>query len=158
MAIVNNIITKGFSGMLGESIVFKQIRGKTIACKRPSKPVTQSKQQKGTRDRFREASEWAKNILLDAEQKAYYKEKARRRKLPNAYTAAIADYMRKPKIKEIERTSDQAIHFINKKDFDVRKVEISIDDANGEVKETRLPDKKYAQDKISFNAFRSRSS
>jgi len=137
MAIVkNNPIINGISGKLGDSIVFKQVRGKTIMCNRPPKPLTQSEPQKETRNRFRKASEWAKNILLDAEQKAYYQKKARKLKLPNAYTAAIADYMRSAKVMQVNEYGDKATFSIYKKDFEIKQVDIIVNKDSGE-KETR---------------------
>jgi hypothetical protein len=137
MAIVkNNPIIKGLSGMVGKSIVFKQLRGKTIICNRPPKPQTQSAPQKETRDRFRKASEWAKSILLDADQKAYYQKKAHKLKLPNAYTAAIADYMRSAKVMQKNQYADKTTFFVYKKDFDVVQVNIVVSKDSGE-KETR---------------------
>ena len=95
MAIIrDNIVTEGMSGMLGDMLVFRNWRGKTIVCKRPSRPRRQSVRQQQNRNKFREASSWAKAVLLNAERKVYYQKKARRLNLPNAYTAAIADYMR----------------------------------------------------------------
>lgn len=38
----DNMVTEGMSGMLGDMLVFKNYRGKTIVCKRPSKPRKQS--------------------------------------------------------------------------------------------------------------------
>jgi len=137
MAIVkNNPIINGISGKLGDSIVFKQVRGKTIMCNRPPKPVTQSEPQKGTRDRFRKASEWAKSILLDPEQKAYYQKKAHKLKLPNAYTAAIADYMRSAKVTSVNEYGDKKTFSVYKKDFAVAQVDIVVNKDSGE-KETR---------------------
>jgi hypothetical protein len=126
----------GLSGKLGKSIVFKQVRGKTIVCSRPPKPQTQSAPQKETRDRFRKASEWAKSILLDPGQKAYYQKKARKLKLPNAYTAAIADYMRSAKVIKKNQYADKTTFSIYKKDFDVAQVNIVVKKESGE-KETR---------------------
>lgn len=97
MAIVtNNPVTSGFSGMLGNLIVFRQLRGKTIIAKRPAPARHQSTWQRENRTRFRDATVFAKTAMRDREKKVYYWEKARELKLPNAYTAAITDFMRKP--------------------------------------------------------------
>jgi len=139
MAIVkNNDIIDGISGKLG-NLVFKQVRGKTTVCPCPPKPTTQSEQQKGTRDRFRKASEWAKNILLDAEQKAYYQKKAKKLKLPNAYTAAIADYMRSAKVVRVNQYEEKTTFVIYKKDFDVKQVDIVVNKDSGEKEIRTLP-------------------
>ena len=136
MAIVtNNSILAGISGRLGTH-VFKQVRGKTIMCNLPPRPTVQSESQKGTRDRFKKASEWAKSTLLDAQQKAYYQKKARKLKLPNAYTAAIADYMRSAKVRQANRYADKTTFIIYKKDFDLTRVDIVVNKDSGE-KEVR---------------------
>ncbi len=133
MAIIkSNVIVKGSSGMFGKSIVFKQIRGKTVMCNRPQKARTESKRQKDNRDRFRQASQWAKNILLEPEKKAYYEKKARKLKLPNAYTAAIADYMRSADVKQVNQYAGRTTFFIQKKDFDLAQVDLVLNKDSGE--------------------------
>ena len=103
MAIIkDNILMEGVSGMLGDVVVFRQLRGKTIMAKRPSKPRFQSELQRANRSRFAEASAFAKQIMQDPQKKEYYKAKARRLGLPNAYTAAITDYMRKPAVTAVK--------------------------------------------------------
>ncbi|MFM9836692.1 MAG: hypothetical protein ACKVOQ_00430, partial [Cyclobacteriaceae bacterium] len=88
-------------GMLGQTLVFKNLCGRTIVASRPRPPKTQSEKQRQSRTKFRQASSWAKNVLLDQQKKTYYLQKAKKLKLPNAYTAAIADYMCRPSLKEI---------------------------------------------------------
>ena len=101
MAIVrNNPFTKGFSGSIG-NIVFRQLSGKTVVSAKRERVTKQSAQQRDNRMRFRSATYWAKAQMLDPEKKAFYLRKAKKLKLPNAYTAAIADYMRKSTIKSI---------------------------------------------------------
>ena len=137
MAIIkNNVILEGSSGMFGKSVVFKQVRGKTVVCNRPAKPTTESNQQKENRDRFRKASAWAKEILTDPAKKAYYQKKAKKLKLPNAYTAAIADYMRCAKVMQVNEYGDKTTFSIYKKDFDVAQIDIVVNKDSGE-KETR---------------------
>ena len=139
MAIVkNNDMIEGISGMIGRH-VFKQVRGKTIMCSRPPKPCKQSDQQKENRDRFRMASQWAKTILLEPEKKAYYQKKARKLKLPNAYTAAIADYMRSAKVMQVNQYADRTTFFIQKKDFDLAQVDIVVNSRSGEKEMRTLP-------------------
>ena len=98
----DNIVTEGLSGMLGDVIVFRQLRGKTIVANRPRKPRFESAHQRENRLRFRQASTFAKRVLQDPEKKAYYLSKARKLNLPNAYTAALTDYMRKPAITAVK--------------------------------------------------------
>jgi hypothetical protein len=119
MAIVtNNDVVKGFRGKFGNDIVFRTMRGKTFANPPASKPdkKRESAAQRNTRINFREAAEWAQLILLDPEKKAYYKQRAKVLKLPNAYTAAITDYMRKPKVKKTQHR-DTITYSVSKPGF-----------------------------------------
>lgn len=103
MSIVkDNIITEGLSGMLGDVVVFRQVRGRTIMANRPRKPQFQSDLQRENRHRFKVASAFAKQAMQDPEKKEYYRAKARKLGLPNAYTAALTDYMRKPAVTSIK--------------------------------------------------------
>lgn len=102
MALVKgNALTKGWTGKFGD-ILYKQIGTKTFAYPIPRQPKKQSQKQRSTRDRFREATEYAHMMMLDEKKKAYYKQLARKLKVPNAYTAAITDYMRKPVISSVD--------------------------------------------------------
>jgi hypothetical protein len=103
MAIIkDNILTEGLSGMIGDVIVFRQLRGKTIVANKPRRPRSESAPQRENRLRFRTASAFAKLALKDPQKKAYYVAKARKLNLPNAYTAALTDYMRKPAITAVK--------------------------------------------------------
>ncbi len=58
--------------------------------------------QKIYRARFAEASRYAKEALRDIDTYEYYKRKAKKLGVPNAYTAAITDFMRKGSIEKID--------------------------------------------------------
>jgi hypothetical protein len=63
--------------------------------------------------------------MLDAERKAYYKLKAIKLGLPNAYTAALTDYMRKPQLVVMPDASKcQVVLEVKKKGFAVKQVEV----------------------------------
>lgn len=126
MAIIQtNSLLRGMSGMFGNAVVFKNLRGKTIAAKCPVRPVRQSAQQQQNRSRFRDASQWAKQILLDAERKAYYLKKAKKLKLPNAYTAAIADYMRPVFVQKVKESNKAVTYHVVKAGFAVQAVSVT---------------------------------
>ncbi len=96
MAIVtNNSILSGLSGKLGRALIFKVMGGKTIVSSYPkrvsSKPTDR---QRITQNKFKNAAIWAKGILEDPLQKEHYQQQAVKLRLPNAYTAAITEYMR----------------------------------------------------------------
>ena len=102
MAVVRmNDLTEGLSGKIGK-IIFRTYRGKTYASSRPRKRKKQSEQQRSNREKFKLATQYAKRMMNDADMKAYYKKIAEQLALPNAYTAAITDYMRKPQITEVD--------------------------------------------------------
>ncbi len=109
MAIVaNNDLTRGLRGRIGKWLVFRVVRGKTIASRAPRKPDPrkQSAAQRLTRSTFRDASAWAVRILLDPAKKQYYADVAKAEALPNAYTAAVREYMREVAAKRMEDQLD----------------------------------------------------
>lgn len=98
MAIVfNNDLTQGLRGRVGKTIVFRAVGGRTVVSRAPRKPDLrkQSVAQRRTRANFKEASAWAVRTLVDAEKKLYYQRRAELQGLPNAYIAAVRDYMRR---------------------------------------------------------------
>jgi hypothetical protein len=134
----NNILTKGLSGMIGKQIVFRTWNGKTFISVAPKKPKKQSPIQKENRSKFKRATLYAKSMMKDPIKKAEYKEIAKRFQLPNAYTAAITDYMRNPQIEALDLASysgkaDEEIKVTaSKKGFEIQEVEVTVVDQNGE--------------------------
>jgi hypothetical protein len=132
MSIVkNNVLTKGFSGKFGD-ILFKQIGKKTFAYPVPPSPKKESDKQRSNRDKFREATQFAHAMMADDERKAYYKKLAKKLKLPNAYTAAITDFMRKPEIYWVDtdkyngKPGDQIYIQASKKEIKVENVNVIV--------------------------------
>ncbi|MBT1701706.1 hypothetical protein [Chryseosolibacter indicus] len=143
MALVReNDLTEGLSGKFGSKMAFKQLRGKTIVARRAKPTTKESQLQKDNRARFRLATQYAKAMMLDPERKAYYWRRARKLKLPNAYTAAIADYMRKPRIDEVKVSVEGksvAVHVrTSKEDFKMRSINVAALDEGGVVEEKRV--------------------
>jgi hypothetical protein len=136
---INNNLTRGLSGMIGGQMVFRTWNGKTYLSNAPSKPKKQSKLQKENRMKFKEATAFAKTMMLDPAKKAEYKAIADKLELPNAYTAAITEYMRKPEISQVDTSKytgkeDEEIKVVvRKKSFEVQEVEVIIADKNGVV-------------------------
>jgi hypothetical protein len=91
----DNMLTTGLRGKVGQLLVFRVMRGKTFASHAPRKPdkSKETEAQRQTRSNFREASRWARVVLRDSLKKKYYQERARKWKVPNAYTAAIKEYL-----------------------------------------------------------------
>jgi hypothetical protein len=92
----NNPLLNHVSGRVGD-LVFRQLRGKTVISKMPRKPdpSRETVAQRRTRDKMRNASRYALDSTRNPERKAYYSSVARKLKLPNAYTAAVTEYLRK---------------------------------------------------------------
>ena len=77
MAIVEtNALVRGFRGRLGQNLILRTVRGKVVASNRSHKPQKESQAQKANRDRFREASRFAKAMMQNADKKKYYRHKA----------------------------------------------------------------------------------
>jgi hypothetical protein len=150
----NNLLTKGLSGMVGKQIVFRTWNGKTFISVAPKKPKKQSPIQKENRSKFKRATIYAKNMMKDPVKKAEYREIAKKLQLPNAYTAAITDYMRNPQIEELDLTSysgnaDEEIKVtVRKKGFEVQEVEVIVVDQNGEAMEEGKASKGLANEWI----------
>jgi hypothetical protein len=128
--VINNDLVEGLRGMLGNTLVFRNVRGKTVVSSRPRKPRRQSEQQRENRHRFRQAAFFAKACMLDPQKKQYYHTQARKLALPNAYTAALTDFMRKPVVDAIERKGQRIVVRAGKKGFALASVDISVTDHN----------------------------
>ena len=120
-----NALIKGFRGKFGNDVVFRTMRGKTFASPPARKPVKrkESEAQRNTRSTFRKAAEWAQITLLNPEKKLYYQQRARALKLPNAYTAAITDYMRKAKVSKTQERNT-VMYRITKPGFRIKEVKV----------------------------------
>jgi hypothetical protein len=143
----NNALTHGASGMIGGVIVLKNYNGKTVIANRPKKPTKQSPLQKENRTKFRRATAFAKQMMADPVKKAEYWEKAKELNLPNAYTAAITEFMRKTEIDDLDvsaysgKANEKISVKAGKKSFEVGQVEIVISSAQGSIetgKATRI--------------------
>ena len=144
MAIVRtNNVLRGISGSMG-NIVIRNMRGKTIVSSKVRSQRKESPLQNENRMKFKLASGYAKCAMLDPDKKAYYWRKAKKLKLPNAYTAALSDYMRRGEIKEIDTRQYKGkagntirIH-TRKKDFAIHKVGVSLHDREGKLIESNF--------------------
>ncbi len=66
--------------------------------------------------------------MHDAGKKAYYKQRAKALKLPNAYTAAITDYMRKPKVVKLQNRAT-ITYSVHKPGFTLKQVQVMAKEA-----------------------------
>ena len=88
------------------------------------------------------ATEYARKMMNDKEMKTYYKKMTIQLELPNAYTAAITDYMRKPTITQVDtskyspKPGGTITITAGKKDFSLASVNVIISSPESEVIET----------------------
>ncbi|MBI3231990.1 MAG: hypothetical protein HYZ51_02835 [Candidatus Doudnabacteria bacterium] len=135
-----NLLTKGFSGRIGDEIVFRQVGNRTLFAKRPRKRTTISPNQQPQRELFRQAVLFAKTMLLDPLILADYKDRARLAGLASAYSAAMTDYLRAPQISSISTdyykgAVGDVIWIIALDDFKLQKVSVVIQKADGSMLE-----------------------
>jgi hypothetical protein len=97
-----NLLTKGFSGRIGDEIVFRQVKNRTVFAKRPRKSTIITPNQVSQRELFAKAVVFAKTMLLDPAIRADYQNRARQAGLASAYSAALTDYLKAPKINAID--------------------------------------------------------
>lgn len=98
----SNVATKGLSGMIGKTLVFRQSFGKTYVSAAPvisDREPTEGQQEQ--RLRFQEAVFYAKAAILDPVSKTAYQAVAQKRQR-SAYSVAVADYFHAPAIKEVD--------------------------------------------------------
>ncbi len=108
MGIVNeNLLTKGFSGKIGDEIVFRQVKTRTGEvrtrfAKRPRKRELLSPKEIARQSVFKEAATYARTKLLYPDIKADYLARAKQAGLKSAYVAAITDFLKAPSIAQID--------------------------------------------------------
>jgi hypothetical protein len=94
----DNLLTKGFSGKIGDEIVFRQVGNRTLFAKRPRKRAGLTPNQETQQARFRDAVFFAKTMLLDPAIKEEYQNLAKQFNLRSAYNAAVTDFLKEPQI------------------------------------------------------------
>ena len=136
-----NLLTKGFSGRIGDEIVFRQVNGRTTFSKRPRKRETFGPIQQQQQSKFQQASYYARTTLINPVQREEYARAAKLAGFKSAYVAALTDYMVEPKIANINVTAykgtvGEAITFVAAHDFKVVEAVVTIKRADDTVIET----------------------
>lgn len=131
-----NIITQGLSGTLGGTIVFRQVGDRTIVSTAPvHNGHPPSPKQLAQRQRFQEASLYAKAQVNDPAGKADYASGIDEKHL-SAYAVAVADFLQAPDIQEIDLSEyagniGDTIRVRVTDDFRVEAVKVSITNGDG---------------------------
>lgn len=129
--------------MLGDVVVYREVRGNLVMSNRPRKRDMLTPHQEKIKSRFMWAVEYAKSQIADPVSKALYQPNLQSR-FTSAYAAALADYLSVPVIRSID-TSHYAglvgdkIYFNTFDDFGVASAQISIYDADGNLLEQGEP-------------------
>jgi hypothetical protein len=134
--IKNNPILQKVSGMLGETIVFRQGPTGPVMANAPKKPTSVHENQVAARERFLDAVQYAKRQTAKDDVKAMYATGITK-KLPSAYQVAVTDYLTVPRIKQIDADAylggaGQPINVHASDDFRVASVAVLIKSAAGE--------------------------
>ncbi|MFT3739093.1 MAG: hypothetical protein QM786_10065 [Breznakibacter sp.] len=130
-----NIVTTGFSGKLGNLIVFSNRAGKTIVSTAPKKRKAEpTEAQEKHRLKFQEAILYSQNANADPTIKALYKTSAKEGQ--TAHNVAVADFLNAPSINEIDVSKytgqpDSYIQIRAIDDFNVKEVSVAIQNADG---------------------------
>ncbi|MGC3947742.1 MAG: hypothetical protein QM762_25100 [Chryseolinea sp.] len=135
----NNPILKKVSGMLGDTIVFRQGPDGTVMSNAPKKSGILTDAQITLRSRFMSAVNYGRRSMQKPDVLAMY-EAGVDRKRKSAYTVAVSDYLSVPRIHQIDAKRylgavGQEVHVHASDDFRVQTVEVAIQNAAGAVVE-----------------------
>jgi hypothetical protein len=138
--IKNNLLITGISGIIGESIAFRQKAGKTFLVKaRRSHQVTMTQKYMAAQARFQASVVYAKRVVKDSAAKSLYASKTVDGQ--TAFNLALSDAYHSPVVSEIitENYHGGIEDLINIKatdNFKVAKVTLSIFGSDGSLLET----------------------
>lgn len=97
----HNLFTKGLSGTVGGSMVFRSYGEETIVSVTPTKTTEPTDKQKVVRERFLLATIYAKTALKDESIRALYQAKADTTSSKSSYLVAVTDFFHAPNIDDI---------------------------------------------------------
>lgn len=100
--VTDNDLVDGVSGRVGSKIVYRTVKGITLATRRPKPYATSTEKQIEHRETFKLATEFARRIMLDPAAKEEYKKMAGNKPFHNAFSEAVRDYFTPPVIKSVD--------------------------------------------------------
>ena len=139
MKVKLNPMFEELSGQLGD-LVFREVRGETIASRKPSGGAEPTEDQVAQRERFKLAAAYGKSVMGDQATLAMYAEAAKNKKMP-VFALMVADFLHAPTIVNVDVSayhgvSGDPIRIITSDDFSV--VQVSILITGEDRKSTRL--------------------
>jgi hypothetical protein len=103
MALIKeNDLTEGMSGKFGKKIVFRVVRGVTVATRRSTTERVPTEKQLAHQERFQRAAEYAKAKMQDPVAKQEYKEMAGNGAFANPFATALGDFLTLPKVLDVK--------------------------------------------------------
>ena len=97
----NNPLMKGVSGMLGNTVVIREVRGQMQLANRPKKRTRISEDQAAVQAKFQEAAQYATRQIKQEASNSMY-EAGINNKKHSAYLVAVSDYLNAPKVHYID--------------------------------------------------------
>ena len=139
--IVNNPVTRSFSGSFGDDVVFRQIGNRTFFAKKAVYVKSPTLAQQANRKLFSDAQNFASLALEDPQQSEWYSIVAKVNGLKTAQLAAIRDYMLKPEIENVDLKNYNGniadrITIKPKMLLKIQRIEVSIYNATGALVES----------------------
>ena len=145
MKVKLNPMFEQVSGQLGD-VVFRELRGKTIASRKATLSAMPSADQLAHRERFKLAAAYGKSALADSEVRVQYEEIAKSKNMP-VFAATIADFFNAPTINAVDLSGyagnvEDVIKVHALDDFGVASVHVTISNADMMLpSKTALPSK-----------------
>jgi hypothetical protein len=96
-----NALLESASGKVGSNLVLRKRGKRTILATNGERTKEMSAKQRDVRERFTAAAAYAKSALRNPETKAAYEDLAKDQEFMTAFTVAVKDYLRPPKIPAI---------------------------------------------------------
>ena len=134
MKVKLNPMFEQVSGQLGE-LVFREMRGKTVASRKPTVTAEPSADQTAHRERFKQAAAYGKSALADAETRAIYEEYADTKNMP-VFALTVADFFSAPVIDNVDLSTydgqvGEPITILARDEFGVMNVRVALSDQSG---------------------------
>lgn len=139
--IKENLLTKGFSGKVGNEMVFRQVDGETLVTKRRAKRGLLTPKEQVVKDRFMDSVFYAKSALPNPSTREFYESAKKSFKARSAYAAAVSDYLTSPKlvranVENYKGNEGNAIYVIAENNFKIREMTLQILRADGTLVES----------------------
>ncbi|MDR1526080.1 MAG: hypothetical protein LBS46_00220, partial [Dysgonamonadaceae bacterium] len=134
-----NVVTYGLSGKIGDLLIFRQVKGKTVISRVPERSRKASEKQTAHRQRFQQAVIYAKAAIASPPTGELYQTAVSKGKQP--FNAAVADFFNAPDVNHIDLreysgNAGDRIYISVSDDFAVQWVQVEIHDADGTLLES----------------------